>query len=216
MEFIENIIDSSTFYYILVVITYILVILFVIMLIISRKKKAASKVSKSKDIDSIDLESVLDKMQEDVSEKKDIPKTFEQEQEEKAIISYQELLSAVKKDVSDVTRINIDEIESYDDPLEEKELPTLDSMNSYNDEPLEPIVLADDKYNKMSRSNGKFQNSEFISPIYGRVDNEIEYPKVSHVRNEDYKEERRSFESLENEDGDKFLNALKSFRNNLE
>lgn len=228
MEFIEDIINSSMFYYILVAVTYVLVILFVIMLIISRKKKKRVTMDKPKDIDSIDLESVLGKMQEDVSQKTDVPRTFEEEQEEKAIISYQELLHAVKKDVNDVTRVNVDEVEVYNDPLEERELPTLNSIINKEDTSLEPIVLAneldvesDEEVNTvddLSRSNTRFQNSEFISPIYGRVNNEIEYPKIPSIKvEEDNKKEIKNFEpELNQVDNDKFLSALKNFRNNLE
>lgn len=230
MEFIESIINSSMFYYILVGVTYVLVILFVIMLIISRKKKKRVVEAKPKDIDSIDLESVLGKMQEDASQKTDVPRTFEEEQEEKAIISYQELLHAVKKDVNDVTRVNVDEVETYSDPLEEIELPTLNSITNREDTSLEPIVLANDSdveienneevsTVKLSKENTRFQNSEFISPIYGRVNNEIEYPKIPSIKvDEDHNgEESKKFESgLNKVDNDAFLSALKNFRNNLE
>lgn len=228
MEFIENLINSSIFYYVLVLVTYILVIIFVIMLILRRKKKkrvSTAVKGKQKDIDSIDLESVLDKMQESVLEKPELPKTFEEEQEEKAIISYQELLHAVKKDVDEVTKVNVDELEVYIDPLEDIELPTLSSVTNNEVNTLEPIVLADEldtvvsnktADDKVSKSNSKFQNSEFISPIYGRVDNEIEYPKIPSIKSENHKEKINTVELVEKEDNDAFLNALKKFRNNLE
>ena len=230
MEFIENIINSSMFYYILVVVTYILIILFVILVIIGRKKKKRVNSSKTKDIDSIDLETVLGKMQEDVSQKVDVPRTFEEEQEEKAIISYQELLNAVKKDVNDVTRVNVDEVESYSDPLEEIELPTLNSIINNQSSLLEPVVLANDEdvennnseeittVDNLSDSSTKFQNSEFISPIYGRVNNDIDYPKIPSINVKDSHElESKKFDSKLNKiDNDDFLSALKKFRNNLE
>lgn len=234
MEFIENLINSSMFYYILVIVTYILVILFVVLLILSGKKKRRSNAkahNNVKDIDAIDLEAVLGKMQETVSEPKEEIKTFEEEQEEKAIISYQELLQAVKKDVGEVTQTSLSE-EVYADPLEELELPTLTSISNGEVEPLKPIVLASDvnandvtdievesiPEKELGKTSSRFQNSEFISPIYGRVNNEIDYPKVRKSNNdiEDSSAIQTFKKDIDRVDNDDFLRALKQFRNNLE
>lgn len=60
------------------------------------------------------IENVLSKMQEALELKEETPITFEQEQEENAIISYQELLSSLGAKSS----IDIDSIEVYDDELD--------------------------------------------------------------------------------------------------
>ena len=60
------------------------------------------------------IENVLSKMQEALEMKEENPITFEQEQEENAIISYQELLSSLGAKSS----IDIDAIEVYDDELD--------------------------------------------------------------------------------------------------
>jgi len=60
------------------------------------------------------IENVLSKMQEALDLKEEKPVTFEQEQEENAIISYQELLSSLGAKSS----IDIDSIEVYDDELD--------------------------------------------------------------------------------------------------
>ena len=60
------------------------------------------------------IENVLSKMQEALEMKEETPISFEQEQEENAIISYQELLSSLGAKSS----IDIDSIEVYDDELE--------------------------------------------------------------------------------------------------
>lgn len=236
MEFIENLVDNSMFYYILIAVTYILIILFVIMLLVNNKRKRLISIknseAKKKDLESVDLESVLDKMQESVEVPKEAPiMSFEQEQEEKAIISYQELLKAVKKDVNEVTSSDnkiTDEIEVFGDPIEEQELPTVKSIS-----PLEPIVLASEESIKVvepkeelktDRINTGFQKSEFISPVYGRVNNEIEYPKIPAFREnkqDDHKEdelgETRVFSPVKDVgNNDEFLKALKAFRSNLE
>lgn len=170
MDFIENLVNNSTFYYILVGVVYVLCIIFVVMLLVNSKRKRmkTTKVEPKKEIDSVDLEAVLEKMQEEVSKPKDEIMTFEEEQEEKAIISYQELLNAVKKNVNEVTKVEIKE--------EKVEEPKVD-MNV-----LQPVVLQTEKEIKPvledENKPSKFQNSEFISPIFGRVGNDVEYPKI--------------------------------------
>ena len=49
------------------------------------------------------LEEVLEKMQADLDKKEDVVAIFEQEQEEKAIISYQELLKSKNTCISNLT-----------------------------------------------------------------------------------------------------------------
>ncbi len=216
MNSLSDIINSSTFYYVVVTILYVLVIFFVIFLIVRNKKRRIEKVkveeSPRKDIESVDLESVLDKMQEDVNKAKvDEVKSFEEEQEEKAIISYQELLNAVKKNVDNVTKVEIKE--------EPKIIPeeSEDTVNVIPEVP-EEVTKIEEKVQPP-----KFQNSEFISPIYGRVDNDIKYPKIPafHNQEDDIKhgedlEKTIIFDAIKNDDSDEFLKALKEFRNNLE
>jgi len=60
------------------------------------------------------IENVLSKMQEALDMKQENPVTFEQEQEDNAIISYQELLNSLGAKSS----IDIDSIELYDDELD--------------------------------------------------------------------------------------------------
>lgn len=211
MDSLMNIVNNSTFYYVIVALAYVLVICFVIFLIVKNKRKKYEKnieeVNK-KDIDSVDLEAVLDKMQEDIDKTKvDEVRSFEEEQEEKAIISYQELLKAVKKDVEDVTKVEL--------PKEKLE----DTLVTIIPEE-EPVIIEDEEeVNKPS----KFQNSEFISPIYGRVNNDIKYPKIPAFNssetitdNEENLEKTIIFDAIKDDDSDEFLKALKEFRNKLE
>lgn len=246
MEFIENLVNNSMFYYIIVAVTYVLIIAFVVMLLMKNKSKKRAKQrlqeAHKKDIESVDLEAVLGKMQEDVEKPKEEVRTFEEEQEAKAIISYQELLQAVKKDVTEVTSVNLDEVEVFSDPMEETDLPTVKALSETNDNPLKPeVLLAEENIQseipkvmeepkKVERpidmvrpkNDTKFQNSEFISPIYGRVNNETEYPTIPSFK----EKEEEKLENLEktivfkpindNIDNDEFLKALKEFRNSLE
>lgn len=226
MNSLMNIINNSTFYYVAVALAYVLVIFFVIFLLVKNKRKRIERVkiedAPKKDIESVDLEAVLDKMQEDVNKTKvDEVKSFEEEQEEKAIISYQELLKAVKKDVDDVTKVEI--------PSEEKPVVVEDEEAKVQIMPEEvveksvstPVVETIEE--KETRKPSKFQNSEFISPIYGRVNNDVKYPKIPAFRekqepinHEDDLEKTIVFDAIKNDDNDEFLKALKEFRNNLE
>lgn len=223
MDSLMNIINNSTFYYVIVVLAYVLVIFFVIFLIVRNKKKRIEKMKveevHKKDIESVDLEAVLDKMQEDVNKTKvDEVKSFEEEQEEKAIISYQELLKAVKKDVNNVTKVELfsdetpatvekESVQIIPEELEEKPItiPTTESLEQ-----------------KDVSKPSKFQNSEFISPIYGRVNNDIKYPKIPAFREEEQNKHEEDlektivFDAIKDDDSDEFLKALKEFRNSLE
>ncbi|MBE6151741.1 MAG: hypothetical protein E7165_00285 [Firmicutes bacterium] len=216
MDFIGKIVNSSTFYYCLIGIVYVLCIVFVVMLLVKnkRKKHIEPKVEQKKDLSSIDLESVLEKMQEDSSKTKDEIMTFEEEQEEKAIISYQELLNAVKKNVNSVTEVK----ETQNDNINKEEIKlTVESV-------LEPEVLKqDDKPKTVLKEESKqtkFQNSEFISPIYGRVNNEMDYPTIKSFdeKNEEDLEKTIVMPKVNSkyDDNDEFLKLLKEFRNNLE
>lgn len=226
MNSLMNIINNSTFYYVAVALAYVLVIFFVIFLLVKNKRKRIERVkiedAPKKDIESVDLEAVLDKMQEDVNKTKvDEVKSFEEEQEEKAIISYQELLKAVKKDVDDVTKVEI--------PSEEKPVVVEDEEAKVQIMPEEVIEksvttpVVETMEEKETRKPSKFQNSEFISPIYGRVNNDVKYPKIPAFRekqepinHEDDLEKTIVFDAIKNDDNDEFLKALKEFRNNLE
>lgn len=226
MNSLMNIINNSTFYYVAVALAYVLVIFFVIFLLVKNKRKRIERVkiedAPKKDIESVDLEAVLDKMQEDVNKTKvDEVKSFEEEQEEKAIISYQELLKAVKKDVDDVTKVEI--------PSEEKPVVVEDEEAKVQIMPEEVVEksvstpVVETMEEKETRKPSKFQNSEFISPIYGRVNNDVKYPKIPAFRekqepinHEDDLEKTIVFDAIKNDDNDEFLKALKEFRNNLE
>lgn len=188
-----------------------------------------------------DFESILSKMQEDLTKRdeKQILE-FEQDQEENAIISYQELLKANGKEISkDETKFDLNDFfeelvdktkKSYnlsdinktgdlsiitiDDNMEEqnnfesgfdiqKPVEEINNINSKSSTPmLEHIDI--DKKNKKDK---KFKVSEFISPIYGRIETKLDYPTIP--------SEDKSQKSISELKDDEFLNALKAFRQNL-
>ena len=88
-----------------------------------------------------DIKSVLEKMEKDLEKEQegDI-ETFEREQEEKAIISYQELLKAKGK-LRELTKEGV---------KEEIQIEDIEKEETVKEEPK------------------KFKNTEFISPVYGK------------------------------------------------
>ena len=172
-----------------------------------------------------DLEKVLAEMKQGVQEKGLNVTTFEQQQEEKAIISYQELLKNKPK-LDFVAPMST----AYDEIADEQVINSNISVSKENDFPYVEKVV----------EPKKFQNSEFISPIYGRVENKTEYPTIKSF----YEKAIPKFEDIEEvvvpttmvnkpivaetqapiiqapkeevKVNDQFLDALKEFRKNLE
>lgn len=196
LEYLEKLYNNPTLYYgIMIFLIVIWLILFIILVKTYFKNK---KVKSDKPlIEPIilgedvkvetkeDLESLLNKMEKDLEGKEDVVRTFEDEQEEKAIISYQELIVAKTK---------------VDEPVVENE----EIVEEKHEEELEFTMIDSPK---------KFQNTEFISPIYGRVDDKV---ATSNYVEETKKEEISSVYTKPVDSIDEFLNDLKRFRKNLE
>lgn len=188
-----------------------------------------------------DFESILSKMQEDLTKRdeKQILE-FEQDQEENAIISYQELLKATGKEISkDETKFDLNDFfeelvdktkKSYnlsdinktgdlsiitiDDDMEEQNnfesnfdiQKPVEEINNINSESSTPVLEHID-IDKKNKKDKKFKVSEFISPIYGRIETKLDYPTIP--------SEDKSQKSISELKDDEFLNALKAFRQNL-
>ena len=167
------------------------------------------------------LEEILQKMQEDMDVKpEDVVRKFEEEQEEKAIISYQELVDNVKAgkieviddDVSDVNYVESLNLDVSSEPI----------MQIEEDESLVTPQMVKDAVETINISAvkeepKKFKKSEIISPIFGVMEENFEYPKVKKTENildimntRDYNELTEEIKRQE-----EFLNALKEFRRNL-
>ena len=167
------------------------------------------------------LEEILQKMQEDMDVKpEDVVRKFEEEQEEKAIISYQELVDNVKAgkieviddDISDVNYVESLNLDVSSEPIMEIE----------EDESLVTPQMVKDAVETINVSAvkeepKKFRKSEIISPIFGVMEENFEYPKVKKTENildimntRDYNELTEEIKRQE-----EFLNALKEFRRNL-
>lgn len=120
-----------------------------------------------------ELEKVFNQMSKDLEEKEDRTiENFEREQEENAIISYQELIKQAK------AKNLIEETEQKEEPKESYQQ-TLD-LEEPEEEPK------------------KFKNSEIISPIFGIQTGQAGQPQGKHVHKEDNNEFLNSLKEFRN------------------
>ena len=151
-----------------------------------------------------ELERVFNQMAVDLenqNKEERIIDDFEREQEENAIISYQELIAQSKKP-QEILDDEVTVIKDVDKPIEKEE-----TEKEINDDFLNLDIDEEPK---------KFKNSEIISPIFGiqGSPNYVE-PKVA-----DREEPRHAYDGSKPEkeevsENTKFLNSLKAFRENL-
>ena len=136
----------------------------------------------------INLEEMLSVMQNDLEKKNETKiENFERDQEENAIISYQELLKA--------TDAKKAETENFERDQEENAIISYQQLKDQN--PIEfltekpkPLKSLDQAIAKIEspreNKDKKFKSTEFISPIFGKMDEHLEYPKVrSFNKNDD-------------------------------
>lgn len=193
-------------------------------------------VEKVEDNQKIDLESMLSKMQKSLDMKQEeVVTSFENEQEEKAIISYQELVQNMKE-------------ETFQQDIQINEKAQEDIYESTREQVKEFLMKEEPKIRKIEspteERSKKFKNTDFISPIFGKINANIEYPTIKLFEKpktdiEEYFEEdikptridygQDNFENNtiiqesidvvplkeEMKKNDDFLKALKEFRGNL-
>lgn len=196
--------------------------------------------------DRADISSMLNAMQKDLKakEEEDSVANFEAEQEEKSIISYQELINSLKnKDqvskIKKVESVPVIDIENTDEvpviDIEDKiDAPVIEIDDEV--EPIKKMIENKDSFDSNNVVKKKFKTTEFISPVYGKMENTSEYPVIKNNRHEMVekvsepirsREEYRNNISLEEsldlqplsdeiKKNDDFLNALKDFRKNLQ
>lgn len=196
-----------------------LIILFIALIVGNKKKKKEIKLEPIKDeLTSDDISKVENNnpilreqiefskednnigevilaMQRDIDKKKNDPvMSFEEEQEEKAIISYRELLKAKQSNT-----------EEFVDPLENK-IEIIDFPKETNEEVNIPIKR------ETASETPKFTNTEFISPVYGRMNGNANPVTVKPVVKPEPQKEVSIPVDRRN---DRFLEELKEFRKNL-
>ena len=123
-----------------------------------RETKSLTKEEKNKELD------IVLKAIEEKPAKKEL--SFEEEQEENAIISYQELLAAANGQKKEKVEDNNPELADLINQI---------SMESKEIEALEEPEIIEDVVNTKEDEQKKFKNSEFISPVFGK-----DKPKESH------------------------------------
>lgn len=290
VELLENVKNNPIAYYVGLLIGLALLVLVITLIVKNEKKKKGrieeEKAEKARIEKHVDLESMIAKMQEQEQSKlkdTDPVANFEQEQEEKAIISYQELVNAVKTDkkepinvtnvsstgdVLSTTTISPRDVVADDKPIfiDEVKLPKgdieFDPQEEVIVEPkskdnnLENIIeinnnisktedsviksfdsifatpvantekeivsglpkvenvkpITDFSEEKEIKSHTKFKNSEFISPIYGRQNSNISYPKISSFKSDD--EDSIINISSDIDPNTEFLKTLRDYRDN--
>ena len=214
----KDIIDSilsEPLLLIFVILFFVLVILliFFVSKYIKEKRSIYDSTSKNDKKENIvennkssELEALLLKMENDLKEheqnieqaRENKIKTFEEEQEENAIISYQELLAANNKL-----------------PKEEVITETIETLDLTNE-------IEEKKQEETKEAIKKFKSTDFISPVYGIIDNKKNLPnKVEISKDEIYNtptlEQTLNIKPLSDEikKNDEFLKALKELRKNL-
>ena len=154
--------------------------------------------------EKLDLDSVLNKMQENLNKQEDIKEKFESEQEENSIISYKELMENMKD-------------ENFKNNIQEYEENQEKSYEELTKEKVKEF-LTKEATEKEKEEAKKFQTTDFISPVFGKMNVDIEYPKVKNY--EKQKEELKEIKNYKHanvgyDKNAEFLEDLKEFRRNL-
>lgn len=164
-----------------VIAAFILIIGLFLVMFVNKKNhkenKSLTKEEKNKELD------IVLKAIEEKPAKKEL--SFEEEQEENAIISYQELLAAANGQRKEKVEENNPELADLINQIsmESKEIEALEEPEIIEEKEMEKVEIKENDEQK------KFKNSEFISPVFGK-----DKPKESN---------------------DEFLQSLKDFRSNL-
>lgn len=151
-----------------------------------------------------EIEEMLEKMQQDLEAKsEDVVENFEKEQEEKSIISYQELLKTLNKETEiepknhpEVIKVeDVKESTSTDDAMLEEHLfhvPTIHTLEEL-EEPYK-VEETSNMTKDTTQAIKKFKNTEFISPVYGKMEGKLEYPTVPSFQ--ETKQESKAVEDI--------------------
>ena len=232
-----NFVNNNLYLYLAIIIALLIldVILTIICLNQRKRRNIKEQFSKIEDeeekLESItdevkpevafELEEILEKMQRDVEmQPEDVVRKFEEEQEQKAIISYQELVDSVnnnKIDVVDDEEGDMDYVAALEKQLNPKEENC--KHNYYNSDYANKSHLDVIDQMEMEDEPKRFKNSEVLSPVFGRMQPEFVYKKINSFSNTNNKVEVEQVSGASTADDVKnnedFLKALIEFRNNL-
>ena len=168
-------------------------------------QRPTEEVSRSK----LELESVIDEMQKKLDMKENKITKYEEEQEENAIISYQELVKTMKKDSIPHNEVGMEVADS--NVIDKIEEPLTYDIEEKVDYIYEEDIKEEPKIEEQKKEP-KFKNSEFISPIYG-TDKNLDIKKDVVTSNKAFVMDDIIDEDFDEED--EFLDSLKDFRKNL-
>lgn len=232
-----NFVNNNLYLYLAIIIALLIldVILTIICLNQRKRRNIKEQFSKIEDeeekLESItdevkpevafELEEILEKMQRDVEmQPEDVVRKFEEEQEQKAIISYQELVDSVnnnKIDVVDDEEGDMDYVAALEKQLNPKEENCKHNYNNSDYANKSHLDVIDQM--EMEDEPKRFKNSEVLSPVFGRMQPEFEYKKINSFSNTNNKVEVEQVSGSSTADDVKnnedFLKALIEFRNNL-
>ena len=233
METIYNFILSNIYLYVCIIIGLIILTSILLILATNEKKRrkiktdfeVAEKVeeelnSEEPSVVTNKLEEILQKMQEDIDTKpEDVVRKFEEEQEEKAIISYQELVDNVKAgkiDIIEDETSDVNFVESLTMDIATEPIMEVSENPSITPEMVKEVI-ENISESSVKEQPKKFKKSEIISPIFGVMQDNFDYPTVKKtetmldiMNTRDYNELTEEIKRQE-----EFLNALKKFRRNL-
>lgn len=164
MKDVLNHMISNGYYYLLV----LFIIALIVLLIVTKPKKVKPIEITIDDVkdEKTDIEKVIESLEENKNSRP--MTTFEEEQEANAIISYQELVEAVKQKRQLMGNL---EPQVKEEPKEEvKKIEIEETMEEIEDK----------------KETKKFKSSEFISPIFGKDGNK---------NNDDFLKELKDFRS---------------------
>lgn len=120
-----------------------------------------------------EIEELISRMEQDSKMKpEDVVANFEKEQEAQSIISYKELVNAVRNRQEEI----------YEDELESRPLTTVTDcmkareIDSNEPEEIEELIPTDEE---IEEQKTKFKKTDFISPVFGRVE------EVKEIKNND-------------------------------
>ena len=190
----------------------------------------SEEVSDVKPEVAFELEKILDQMQHDMEVKpEEAVRMFEEEQEQKAIISYQELVDSVNSNKIDVVDDEEGDMD-YVAALEAQINPSVDYKEEVISDKIDNNTEVFDDYANKSHLDvidelnydeapKKFKSSELLSPVFGRMQPDFEYKKIGSfaTTNNKVEVEQVAGTTVDNDikNNEDFLNALIEFRNNL-
>ena len=148
MDFLSN------KYMILAIIVLIVLIILVLVLTKPKKVKPITKTIDDVNDEKTEIEKVIEALE---GSKESRPMTtFEEEQEANAIISYQELVSSLKGEKVAPSKVEVAPVEEVEIVVQEKVEPQAEQLS------MDAIISE-------KESIKKFKNTEFISPVYGKM-----------------------------------------------